>query len=50
MIRFLFLAAAMVGAALIALQSFAAWHGTKRQKDSYLDQDPRGEPSLAPGE
>lgn len=45
-----FLAAAAVGVALIALQGFAAWQGTARQRGRYLNQDLLGDPSLASGE
>ena len=45
-----FLAAAAVGVALIALQGFAAWQGTARQTERYLNQELLGDPSLASGE
>ncbi len=45
-----FLAAAAVGMALIALQGLAAWQGTRREADNYLDHDVTGDSLRVPGE
>lgn len=45
-----FLAAAAVGLALIALQGFAAWQGTRRVADGSLDQELTADPALISSE
>jgi D-alanyl-D-alanine carboxypeptidase (penicillin-binding protein 5/6) len=45
-----FLAAALVGIALIALQGFAAWQGTRRRSGGYVHQEFVGDPSLISNE